>query len=98
MAFDQLRLDLAKAPVLQFPWHECSFIIDAVVNNGRLGAVLSNIIDGVEHPIVFASRNLSKTEILYSTIKRETLAVVQALKFFKHYIWRPNFDIETTLA
>ena len=98
MAFDRLRLELATAPVLQFPRYDCPFIIDTDASNVSLGAVLSNFIDGVEHPIVFASRSLSKTETMYSTTKREALAVVQALKWFKHYIWGLSFVIRTDHA
>ena len=70
MAFDRLRLELATAPVLQFPRYYCPFIIETDASNVSLGAVLSNFIDGVEHPIVFARRSLSKTETMYSTTKR----------------------------
>ena len=98
MAFDRLRLELATALVLQFPRYDCPFIIDTDASNVSLGAVLSNFIDGVEHPIVFASRSLSKTETMYSTTKREALAVVQVLKWFKHYIWGLSFVIRTDHA
>ena len=70
MAFDRLRLELATALVLQFPRYDCRFIMDTDASKVSLGAVLSNLIDGVEHPIVFASRSLSKTETMYATTKR----------------------------
>ena len=98
MAFNRLRLELATAPVLQFPRYDCPFIIDTDASNVSLGAVLSNFIDGVELLIVFASRSLSKTETMYSTTKREALAVVQALKWFRHYRWGLSFVICTEHA
>ena len=82
IAFDRLRLELATAPVLQFLKYDSPFIVDTDASNVSLGAVLSNVVDGVEHALVYSSRILSKTEAMYSTTKREALAVVQALKSF----------------
>ncbi len=79
-AFERLKLELMTAPVLKFPDFNSPFIVDTDASNTSLGAVLSNVIDGVEQPLVYASRVLSKTESNYSTTKREALAVVQALK------------------
>ena len=95
VAFDRLRLELATAPVLPFPKYDSPFIVDTDASNKSLGAVLSNIVDGVERPIVFQSRSLSRTETNYSTTKREALGIVQALKWFKPYIWGLHFIVRT---
>ena len=94
-AFERLRRELITAPVLEFPDYTGSFIVDTDASNTSLGAVLSNVIDGDERPLVFASRVLSKTETNYSTTKREALAVVQAVKWFKSYIWGVKFVLRT---
>ena len=86
-AFDSLRKELITAPVLEFPDYTGTFILDTDASNTSLGAVLSNVINGEERPLVYTSRVLSKTETNYSTTKREALAVVQAVKWFKPYIW-----------
>ena len=72
--------------------------MDTDASNVSLGAVLSNVVDGVEHALVYSSRILSKTEAMYSTTKREALAVVQALKWFKPYIWGLKFVVRTDHA
>ena len=61
-AFDRLRKELITAPVLEFPDYTGTFILDTDASNTSLGAVLSNVINGEERPIVYASRELSKTE------------------------------------
>ena len=58
----------------------------------------SNIVDGVEYPVAFASRVLTPAECRYSTTKREALAVIQAMKWFKPYIWGTQFVLRTDHA
>ena len=82
----------------EFPQYDCPFITDTDASNVSLGTVLSNSIDGVEHPIVFARRSLSTSETMYSTTKREAVVVVQALKWFKYYKWGLSFVIRTDHA
>ena len=97
-AFDQLRNELVRGPVLSFPDFSQPFIIDTDASNNSLGAVLSNVIDGEERPLAFMSRVLSKTETMYSTTKREALAVVQALSWFRSYILGLKIVIRTDHA
>ena len=98
VAFERLKLELTTAPMLQYPDFTSPFVVDTDASNVSLGAVLSNVIDGDERPLVFASRVLSKTESMYSTTKREALAVVQALKWFRPYIWGTEFVVRTDHA
>ena len=94
-AFDRLRKELVTAPVLEFPDYTGTFILDTDASNTSLGAVLSNVINGEERPLVYASRVMSKTETNYCTTKREALAVVQAVTRFKSYIWGVKFVLRT---
>ena len=61
-AFQTLKDALTNAPLLAHPDYSSPFIVDTDASNTQLGAVLSNVIDGVERPLVYASRILSKTE------------------------------------
>ena len=60
--------------------------MDTDASDNSLGAALSNFVDGVEYPVAFASRVLTAAESRYSRIKRDALAVIQAMKWFKPYI------------
>ena len=51
--------------------------------------------DGVELPVVFASRTLNKAEQNYSQTEKEALALVFALKKFHHYLWGMKFSLIT---
>ena len=48
--------------------------------------------------IAYASRALTKPEKQYSVIQRECLAVVYALKQFRHYLLRRSFTLVTDHA
>jgi len=76
---------LTQAPVLAYPCfdHQASeFSLQTDASSVGLGAVLEQ--DG--HVIAYASRSLTASERQYSVIQRECLAVVFALKQFRHYL------------
>ena len=86
------------APVLQYPDNLGSFIADTDASNVSIGAVLYNEINGVDRPLVFSSRVLRRTEMMYSTTKREALAVIQALKWYRPYLLVVPFVLRTDHA
>ena len=73
-------------------------MIDTDASERELGAVLSQIIDGEERPIAFESRVLSKTEVNYATTKREALRNVQAMQWFRPYIYGSQCIVRTDHA
>jgi hypothetical protein len=60
-----------------------------------LGAVLSQVHKGDEHPVAFVSWTLSPAEKKYSIVEKECLAIVWALKYFHLYVFGTQFTIET---
>ena len=58
-----------------------------------IGGVLSQIQDGQEKVIAYWSRQLQKPERNYSTIEREALAVVSAVKEFYPYLYGFQFKL-----
>ena len=52
-AFHTLKKSLLEAPILTFPNFELPFNIDTDASDTALGAVLSQVIDGIEYPIAF---------------------------------------------
>ena len=68
-------------------------VIDA--SDVAVGAVLSQIIDGVERPIAFYSRVMNSAQRNYCPTRRELLAVVAALQHFRHYLLGSHIILRT---
>ena len=97
-AFQLLKTRLTQAPILAFPNFRHHFVIDTDASETALGAVLSQINDGEERPIAFESRVLSKTEVNYATTKRGALGIVQAMQWFRPYIYGSQCIVRTDHA
>ncbi|XP_051173560.1 uncharacterized protein LOC127289595 [Leptopilina boulardi] len=94
-AFSELRDKLITAPILQFPnWNQV-FVLTTDASNEGLGAILSQGHIGEDKPIAFASRTLNKAEINYTTTEKELLAIVWAVKHFRHHLFGRRFKIVT---
>jgi len=60
-----------------------------------VGAILSQVIDGVERPIAFYSRIMNSSQRNYCPTRRELLAVVAALQHFRHYLLGTHMVLRT---
>ena len=94
-AFETLKYKLVSAPILAHPDFKQSFILDTDASGTSIGAVLSQIQDGHERVISYASRRLTKSERRYCVTRKELLAVVFFTKYFKHYLLGRKFLIRT---
>ena len=86
-AVQQLKQLLTHSPVLGFPREEGELILDTDASDFAVGAVLSQVQDGIERPLAFYSSALSKAEINYCVTRRELLAIVMSAKHFHHYLY-----------
>ena len=84
-AFDTLKRKLSTAPVLALPVDDAQTIIDCDASDTGLGAVLSQLIDGEERPLAYASRTYSQQELNYCITRRELLGLIFGLKQFRQY-------------
>jgi len=74
--FERLKHCLTTAPVLAHPDFTKPFILDTDPSSGTaIGAVLSQVQDGREKAIAFASRSLTKAERKYCVTRKELLAL-----------------------
>jgi len=94
-AFFELKKRLISAPVLMLPDFSKSFVLDTDASGEGLGAVLSQIINGKEHVISYASRTLSHTEKRYCATRREMLALVWGSRHFRPYLYGRKFLLRT---
>ena len=91
-SFERLKNLLTHAPILQLPDFSTPFFLVVTDASGSgIGAVLMQ----EDHPIAFESRKLKPSELNYSTYDKELLAVVHALRIWKHYLMGSEFLIKT---
>ena len=94
-SFAAVKQLFKETPVLRYPNDFGHFILDTDASNESIGAALSQVQDGVEVPLAFASNTMSKAQRNYCTTKRELLAVIVYTKKFKHFLWGSDFTLRT---
>ncbi|KAL0159649.1 hypothetical protein M9458_043374, partial [Cirrhinus mrigala] len=74
-AFQRIKMALTTEPVLRAPDFSCPFLLQMDASDRGLGAVLSQVQEGEEHPILYISRKLVPAERNYATVEKEALAI-----------------------
>ena len=97
-AFDQLKSILVGADVLALSRDEGAFILDCDASDKAIGAVLSQVQDGEERPICYASQLYDKHQRNYNVTRKELLALVTFVKKFRQYLLGAPFRIRTDHA
>jgi hypothetical protein len=95
-AFEALKLAITSPPVLQ-PFHDDASPVRVTTDasDDAVGAELAQQLQGVWHPVAFESRKLSPAERNYPTHERELLAIIHALKVWRHYLEGRKFTVVT---
>lgn len=94
-SFNDLKHALTSTPVLVYPNFNEPFLLTTDASGFAIGAVLSQGPIGKDLPIAYASRTLCQAESRYSTIERELLAIVWAVKHFRPYLFGRKFKLIT---
>ena len=95
-AFQQLKAQLTRQPVLKSPHCSKAFILQTDASDRGVGAVLSQRDDdGIEHPVGYFSRNLLPQEQRYATVEKECLAIKLGIQAFRIYLLGRPFKIQT---
>lgn len=94
-SFQKLKTTLTSEPLLIYPDFSKKFILSTDASGVAIGAVLGQVINGVEHPIAYASRQLNSAERNYTVTERELLAVVWSVKYFRCYLYGRSFALYT---
>jgi len=89
-----LKQALLDATTLAFPVAGLPCILDTDASDVGIGAVLSQVIDGVERPIPFINI-MNSAQRNYCPTRRELLAVTVALQHFTHYLLGTHVQLRT---
>jgi hypothetical protein len=81
-AFQSMKDRLCTVPVLAYPNFSQPFVQTTDASKMTLGAILSQVQDGVEKPLAYASRQTNSAEQSYRTSELEMLALVWVTKHF----------------
>src|SRR6218665_2418774 len=84
-AFTDLKSRLASRPILKPPDYDNPFLIVVDASNTYLGAIPFHMQEGVEHPVCYLSRRLRQAEPHCSTVEKEALAFLTAVRAFAVY-------------
>jgi hypothetical protein len=87
---------MVTAPILVFLDWSKEFHVHVGASSIALGAVIAERgARYIDHPIAFASRNISTYEMNYTTTEREGLAMVYVLHKFRQYLLGGHFKMFT---
>jgi len=87
-----------SADVLALPNDEGQFVLDCDASDKAIGAVLSQIQNGEERPICYASQLYDKHQQNYNVTRKELLAMVTFVKKFRQYLLGRHFITRTDHA
>ena len=94
-AFDQLKAAVVSAPCLAIPDPKREFIVHTDASGYATGAVLMQQFDEGLRPIAFLSKKMTKAERNYPVHEQELLAILNALKAWRHYLGGRRFSVLT---
>ncbi|KAJ8710458.1 hypothetical protein PYW08_008973 [Mythimna loreyi] len=86
---------LSTAPTLTLFQEDAPIELYTDASSIGYGAVLVQTIGGRQHPVAYMSQRTTDAESRYHSYELETLAVVRAIKHFRHYIYGRKFKVIT---
>ena len=90
-AVSQVQQILSSAPLLHYFNPKLDIVLQCDASDHGLGACLLQ--EG--HPIAYASRSLTDTEVLYAQLDKEMLAIVFAMVHFDQYVYGRKVLVES---
>lgn len=92
-AFRQLKAAIAKEPVLILPDPKRPFVVHVDASGFATGAVLQQDHGHGLQPIAYLSKKMLDAETRYPIHEQELLAIIVALKAWRHYLMGSRFTI-----
>lgn len=86
---------ISNPPILEFPDFSKKFILTTDASDYAMGSVISQIINGQEKPVAYASKTFNSAEQNYSTIEKELKSIIWSIDNFKPYLFGRKFTIRT---
>jgi hypothetical protein len=90
-AFEVIKSKLTETPVLKLPDFAQPFEVACDASHVGIGGVLSQ----QRHPIAYFSEKLNETRRRYPAYDLELYAIIQSLKYWRHYLINREFVLYT---
>jgi hypothetical protein len=94
-AFDHLKEAVSSAPCLAMPDPDREFIVHTDASGFATGAVLMQKFAEGLWPIAFLSKKMKPAERNYPIYEQELLAILNALRAWRHYLGGRRFTVWT---
>jgi hypothetical protein len=94
-SFDKIKELLSKFPILRHPDYSLPFKLQTDASDRGLGAVLSQVVNGQEHVVLYLSRTLQPADRKWSPREKEALAIIWACEKCRPYLIGVKFKVET---
>jgi len=94
-AFGALKLAVTSAPCLAMPDSKREFLVHTDASGHATGAVLMQRFEEGLRPIAFLSKKMTEAERRYPVHEQELLAILNALKAWRHYLGGRHFTVMT---
>ena len=95
-AFEQLKREITEESLLKLPETDKHFFLRTDASDVAMGAVLLQKDEvGDCRPVSYASKKFVAAEKRYSTVEKELLAVVWAIRRFEPYLFGRQFTVQT---
>ncbi|GBM66561.1 Retrovirus-related Pol polyprotein from transposon 412 [Araneus ventricosus] len=94
-ALGKVKDKLTQRPVLFTSDFKREFIVQTDASDIGVGVILTQRINGKEHPILYLNRKFSCPEKRYSATERQCAAIIFSIKKLRYYLDGQKFKIET---
>ena len=94
-AYRAIKTAICNSDLLTCFTGKSKLVVEVDASPNGVGAVLLQIEDGIERPLMFSSKKLTAAEMNYSQTDREALAIVFSLNKFRYYLLGRNFILRT---
>ena len=94
-AFTELKQKLGNRPCVKSVDYDKEFILTVDSSLKGVGAILSQVHNGIEHPCAYASRTLNSAEKNYAATHLEAMGILWSCRHFRPYLMGKHFTIRT---